>query len=82
MFLTHSFAVAMAFLLAAVGSVQAAEGTRPQHREWMRKFETPAGTLRGDPSAHSAVSLEDDFAEPGDCTGSTGRDRSTGSSHC
>jgi hypothetical protein len=28
---------------------QAAQGTRLQHRDWMRKFETPGGTLLGEP---------------------------------
>jgi hypothetical protein len=51
------FVVTSMAAAAPVGTARSEE-TRPQHREWIRKLETPGGTF-----SH-AFSLEDDRAEP------------------
>jgi hypothetical protein len=35
--------------IASSGHAVGAEGTSPQHQHWMRKLETPGGTLPGSP---------------------------------
>jgi hypothetical protein len=51
----------IALLAFWVPGGRAAQGTLRQHQEWMRKFETPGGTLRG---VHPDASLMPTSAEP------------------
>ena len=54
---TAALILTLAPLALAPGAAPAAEGTRAQHVDWMRKHETPGGTL-----AAPAGAAEDDVA--------------------
>jgi hypothetical protein len=47
-------ALSIAAVVFSVAVFAAENGTGSQHHEWMRKFETPSGSLRGEGTAEIA----------------------------